>query len=43
MTKKIIEKLISLHKKVDVNRLSDSEWKDYRKERRELEEMLKQC
>ena len=32
--------MISLHKKVDVNALSDDGWREYQRERREMEEAL---
>ena len=38
-----IELMISLHKKVDVNALSDDEWRQYQNERREMEAELKKC
>ena len=36
----ILETLISLHKKVDVNALSDDQWREYQKERQRLEREL---
>ena len=36
-----IELMISLHKKVDVNALSDEQWREYQRERREMEAALK--
>jgi len=38
-----IELMISLHKKVDVNALSDDGWREYQKERREMEEALRKA
>lgn len=38
-----IELMISLHKKVDVNALSDGGWREYQKERREMEEALRKA
>ena len=35
-----LELMISLHKKVDVNALSDEDWRKYQKERREMETEL---
>lgn len=37
---KMIELMISLHKKVDVNTLSDAEWREYQQERREIKDLL---
>lgn len=36
--KRLLELMISLHKKVDVNALSDDGWREYQKERQEMEE-----
>ncbi len=37
-----IELMISLHKKADVNALSDDGWREYQKERREMEDALRE-
>lgn len=37
--KRMLELLISLHKKVDVNALSDSGWREYQQERREITQL----
>jgi IS1 family transposase len=36
-----IELMISLHKKVNVNALSDDGWREYQQERREMENALR--
>jgi len=38
-----IELMISLHKKVDVNALSDNQWREYQRERQEMEEALRKA
>jgi hypothetical protein len=38
-----IELMISLHKKVDVNALSDTGWREYQQERREMEAALRKA
>ena len=44
MTKqRILELLISLHKKVDVGTLSDDSWRAYQEERQEMERELAKC
>jgi hypothetical protein len=40
--KRLIEIMISIHKKVDVNALSDDQWREYQKERQEMEQELKE-
>jgi hypothetical protein len=36
-----IELMISLHKRVDVNALSDDDWREYQRERQEMEDALR--
>jgi hypothetical protein len=43
MNKKLIEIMIRVHKKVDVNALSDAEWQQYKEDRREMEAALKKA
>ena len=38
-----IELMISLHKKVDVNKLSDEEWREYQHERQEMEDAAREA
>lgn len=38
--KRMLEMMISLHKKVDVNALSDDQWRAYQRERRDMEAEL---
>ena len=41
--RRLLELMISLHKKVDVNALSDDGWREYQKERQEMEEALRKA
>jgi hypothetical protein len=43
MDKKLIEIMIRLHKKVDVNGLSDVEWQQYKEDRRKMEDASKKA
>jgi hypothetical protein len=36
-----IELMLSLHKRVDVNALSDDDWREYQRERQEMEDALR--
>jgi IS1 family transposase len=38
-----IELMISLHKKVDVNALSDDGWREYQRERQEMEDAVRKA
>jgi len=43
MNKKLIEIMIRVHKKVDVNALSDAGWAEYKEDRKKLEEALREA
>jgi coenzyme F420-reducing hydrogenase delta subunit len=39
--KRILELMISIHKKLNVSALSEADWRAYQDERREMEEALR--
>jgi IS1 family transposase len=41
MIKRLLELVIEMHKRTDVNALSDDGWRAYQAERREMESALK--